>query len=39
MLLDKESRLYLETNEYLKKCCEVECKEGVDAFYRFVNEN
>lgn len=39
MLLDKESRLYLETNEYLKKCCEVECKQGVDAFYRFVNEN
>lgn len=37
VLMDADSRLYLETNEYLIQCCKIECEQGKDAFYRFIN--
>ena len=36
-LLDADTRLYLETNEFLIQCCELECDEGKDALYRFIS--
>ena len=37
LLLDADTRLYLETNEFLIQCCELECDEGKDALYRFIS--
>ena len=38
LLMDTETRLFLETNEYLCECCETELKDGKDALYRFINQ-
>jgi hypothetical protein len=38
LLMDEETRLFLETNEYLCKCCEIECEQGKDALYTFINQ-
>ena len=36
LLLDVETRLFLETNEYLCEACDKE-QEGVDVLYEFIN--
>ena len=38
LLMDPETNLYLETNDYLCQACDVEAKDGKDALYRFINE-
>lgn len=38
LLNDIETRLYLETNEYLCKACELELDEGETALYEFINQ-
>lgn len=37
LLLDSETRLFLETNEYLCEACDKELEEGEDALYEFIN--
>lgn len=37
ILLDPDSRLFLETNEYLCKCCDEEIDHGIDAMYDFID--
>lgn len=37
LLLDTETRLFLETNEYLCEACDRELEEGVDVLYEFIN--
>lgn len=37
LLLDMETRLFLETNEYLCEACARELDKGVDALYEFIN--
>lgn len=37
LLLDTETRLFLETNDYLCRCCDVELGEGIEALYQFIN--
>ncbi|MCI9282225.1 MAG: hypothetical protein HFG56_02930 [Lachnospiraceae bacterium] len=37
LLLDTDTRLYLESNEFLIQCCEIECDKGKEALYRFIN--
>ena len=37
LLMDDETRLFLETNEYLCRCCDIECDDGKDALYEFIN--
>lgn len=37
LLLDMETRLFLETNEYLCEACDRELDRGVDALYEFIN--
>ena len=29
--------MYLETNDYLCRCCDVELREGIDALNLFIN--
>ncbi len=36
LLMDDETRLYLETDSYMQKCCEIELKDGKDALYEFI---
>lgn len=36
LLLDSETRLYLETDEYLKSACAAELDNGLDALYDFI---
>ena len=37
LLLDVDTRLYLETNEFLMKRCGQECDKGKEALYRFIS--
>lgn len=37
LLLDSETRLFLEMNEYLCEACDKELKEGKDSLYDFIN--
>ena len=37
LLLDSETRLYLETNQYLCEALDQEIDEGVDSLYTFIN--
>lgn len=37
LLMDTETRLFLETNDYLCRCCDKEFGEGVEALYQFIN--
>ncbi len=39
LLQDSETRLFLETNEYLSKACDVEMESGKDAFYEYINKD
>lgn len=36
LLMDSESGLFLEQNEYLFECCEKEIDFGIDELYRFL---
>jgi hypothetical protein len=38
LLMDTDSRMYLEPNEYLYKCCDIEDSKGIDALYDFIKE-
>ena len=37
LLMDTETNLYLETNDYLCECCEEELNNGKNALYEFIN--
>ena len=37
LLVDSETRLFIETNEYLYEACDKELEEGVDALYEYIN--
>lgn len=36
LLSDPETRLYLETDDYLKSACAAELDRGLDAMYEFI---
>ena len=36
ILMDTESGMYLEQNDYLFQCCQIEINDGRDAFYDFI---
>ena len=36
LLSDSDSRMYLETDEYLKRACSEELVHGIDALYTFI---
>ena len=36
LLSDPETRLYLESDDYLKAACDTELDRGVDAMYDFI---
>lgn len=36
LLMDSETRLYLEQNEFLFECCDTEIDAGVDELYQFL---
>ena len=38
LLNDEDSRMFLETNEYLCEACRIEIEEGIDAFYEYINK-
>lgn len=37
LLRDSDTRLFLETNEYLRLACDKEQEEGEDAMYEYIN--
>ena len=37
LLLDEETRLFLETNKFLCKAYDEECNNGKDALYKYIN--
>lgn len=37
LLLDSETRLFLEINEYLCEACDKELEKGRDVLYEFIN--
>ena len=37
LLIDSETRLFLETNEYLCEECDRELENGVEVLYEFIN--
>ena len=39
LLQDKETRLFLETNDYLVKAYDRESESGVDALYEYINKD
>lgn len=39
LLQDVETRLFLETNEYLNKAYDIEMESGKDALYGYINSN
>jgi hypothetical protein len=36
ILMDTDSGMYLEQNDYLFECCEIEESRGIDALYEFI---
>jgi hypothetical protein len=36
LLLDTDSGMYLEPNDYLFECCEIEESKGIEALYDFI---
>ena len=36
LLMDDETRLYLEPDSYMQRCCEIELSSGKDALYEFI---
>lgn len=39
LLLDSETRLFLETNEYLCEACNKELEGGQDSLYEYINND
>ena len=39
LLMDTDTRLFLETNAYLCQCCEIELADGVESLYEFINRD
>lgn len=39
LLLEPETRLFLETNDYLCTACEIEMDKGIDEMYNYINED
>lgn len=39
LLQDADTRLFLETNEYLQAAYDRECTSGKDALYEFINQD
>ncbi len=39
LLMDEDTRLFLETNDYLCKCCDIECEQGTDKLYEYINQD
>lgn len=37
LLMDTNSGMYLEQNEFLFDCCEAELEHGIDALYRLID--
>ena len=45
IILDKKyletltiKQLFLEPNDYLCECCRIECENGIDALYKYINQ-
>lgn len=38
LLMDDQTRLFLEPNEYLCHCCEIELEQGIEELYKFINQ-
>ena len=38
LLMDTETRLIFESDDYLRRCCDIEFNEGVEALYQFIND-
>lgn len=38
VLNDFETRLFLETNEYLCRACDIELQQGKEVLYDYINE-
>ena len=38
LLMDTDARLFLESDDYLRRCCDIEFNEGVEALYYFIND-
>ncbi len=38
LMIDQESGIWAEFEDYLCDCCEVELTNSVDALYKFINE-
>ena len=36
LLMDSETGMFLEQNEFLFECCEKEMEQGIDELYRFL---
>lgn len=37
LMMDADTRLFLEPNDYLCQCLDLELYEGVDSLYQFIN--
>ena len=38
LLMDEDTRLFLEPNDYLCECCRIECENVIDALYKYINQ-
>lgn len=38
LLMDEDTRLFLETNDYLCECCRIECENGIEELYKYINQ-
>lgn len=39
LLMDEDTRLFLETNEFLCKCCDMELEYGINGLYNFIDSS
>ena len=39
LLQDTDTRLFLETNDYLKGACDIELKDGIAGLYQYINDD
>lgn len=37
LLQDPETRLFLESNQYLIEACRIELEKGIDSLYEYIN--
>lgn len=37
LLMDTETNLFLEPNQFLCECCRIELEGGTDALYEYIN--